>query len=625
MPLSMCRPDISNGRVTFTVECEFKATLTLMSDSLATPWRLLDIEILVEDCESQETGSLVHPQQVSYIHHIAQQRLMENEKPLQNLYTCLHYFCQSLQLEVLFFQSNKLINHRMGQFLKVDEYVPGKVLALSYWRDVKNKKASTYKLTIFPDEKQPNKPLCVVHSPKVVGTDGNRCVRYIDARCLSMESLIISSIQVRIMVKMRELKRALESLKYLCHMTHNPLVINLKLTPANHYVSICVLEVKGSFTASLPASLSDFKTPFLTCLNSNRKELGAVLSSMKLAALKASYLTELTASVQEFKSTSHNKNSILVKLFNRDSFFLMISFLEKEDNHVKYEIYEALNTSESMQYMLQIDTQNLSQPSKTPQALLLTQELSAVISFAEQTVLFEQLSQQLNNSNLFHTGKSRDSLNKCTQLFLFNTSKAFKTFQNNTKTVCRLVKRERYSFCIQLSLPSWPIKCKQQNENGSVVLTLNYETYDLVDLLKSLKIDLSKVDNIFKLASHYHPPTTPHHFNVESCSLNRIDVFYGTNNEYCTTVTFNPQDDLFELFFWTTSPSYTSNCHSRSSHHLQRTLNYTRSLSQLVTTLCSTQPLLTTLFSLPTLPFLKPHAPKVIIYSLNVSNAVWRY
>ena len=45
---------IENGQVTFLVKNEFAASLTLMGDGLQVPWRLLKIEILVEDKETGE-------------------------------------------------------------------------------------------------------------------------------------------------------------------------------------------------------------------------------------------------------------------------------------------------------------------------------------------------------------------------------------------------------------------------------------------------------------------------------------------------------------------------------------------------------------------------------------------
>jgi mediator of RNA polymerase II transcription subunit 14 len=50
---------IENGQVTFFVKNEFAASLTLMGDGLQMPWRLLKIEILVEDKETGE-GNHTH-------------------------------------------------------------------------------------------------------------------------------------------------------------------------------------------------------------------------------------------------------------------------------------------------------------------------------------------------------------------------------------------------------------------------------------------------------------------------------------------------------------------------------------------------------------------------------------
>ena len=49
---------IENGQVTFFVKNEFAASLTLMGDGLQMPWRLLKIEILVEDKETGEGNHL---------------------------------------------------------------------------------------------------------------------------------------------------------------------------------------------------------------------------------------------------------------------------------------------------------------------------------------------------------------------------------------------------------------------------------------------------------------------------------------------------------------------------------------------------------------------------------------
>lgn len=124
-----------------------------MGDGFNIPWRLLEIDILVED---KETGgsttqflldmqtlinrffldgkNLVHSLQVQYIHQLIQSRLVDNPQPLTEVYNCLHFFCQSLQLEVLYSQTLRLMRDRLDDHIHVDEYIPGKCLTVSYWR-----------------------------------------------------------------------------------------------------------------------------------------------------------------------------------------------------------------------------------------------------------------------------------------------------------------------------------------------------------------------------------------------------------------------------------------------------------------------------------------------------------
>jgi mediator of RNA polymerase II transcription subunit 14 len=67
-----------------------------MGDGPNIPWRLLDIDILVEDPETGDGQSLVHSLQVSYIHQLVQSRLIDSELPLDDLYTCLRKYRPSL-------------------------------------------------------------------------------------------------------------------------------------------------------------------------------------------------------------------------------------------------------------------------------------------------------------------------------------------------------------------------------------------------------------------------------------------------------------------------------------------------------------------------------------------------
>lgn len=48
-----------------------------------------------------EGKPLTHPLQVGYIQRVLQARIADSLDPLKEVYSFLHFFCQSLQLEVI--------------------------------------------------------------------------------------------------------------------------------------------------------------------------------------------------------------------------------------------------------------------------------------------------------------------------------------------------------------------------------------------------------------------------------------------------------------------------------------------------------------------------------------------
>ncbi|XP_013410599.1 mediator of RNA polymerase II transcription subunit 14 [Lingula anatina] len=213
LPPQMKKLKIANGRVKFLVEHEFEITLTLMGDGPSIPWRLLDIDILVEDHETGDGKALVHTLQVNYIHQLVQSRLLDNDRPLHDLYNCLHSFSQSLQLEVLHSQAERLRSQRLGDHIRVEEYTAGRSLVVSYWRlqvkrDTKPAdQPPVYKLSIHVDEADPGKPLQVTHTPEIQGKESYRVAQAIKSDHLSIEKLLIQTIQVRSQARLRELEK----------------------------------------------------------------------------------------------------------------------------------------------------------------------------------------------------------------------------------------------------------------------------------------------------------------------------------------------------------------------------------------------------------------------------------
>ncbi|XP_028993149.1 mediator of RNA polymerase II transcription subunit 14 isoform X2 [Betta splendens] len=215
LPPQLANLTVANGRVKFRVEGEFEATLTVMGDDPDIPWRLLKLEILVEDKETGDGRALVHSLQVNFIHELVQARLCADEKPLQDMYNCLHSFCLSLQLEVLHSQTLMLIRERWGDLVQEERYVPAKYLTLSVWNQQvlgrKTGTASVHKVTIKIDESDGSKPLQISHEPPLPACDSRLMERAMKIDHLSVEKLLIDSVHARSHQKLQELKAILKA------------------------------------------------------------------------------------------------------------------------------------------------------------------------------------------------------------------------------------------------------------------------------------------------------------------------------------------------------------------------------------------------------------------------------
>uniref|UniRef100_A0A1A8FHW1 Mediator of RNA polymerase II transcription subunit 14 n=1 Tax=Nothobranchius korthausae TaxID=1143690 RepID=A0A1A8FHW1_9TELE len=215
LPPQLANLTVANGRVKFRVEGEFEATLTVMGDDPDIPWRLLKLEILVEDKETGDGRALVHSLQVNFIHELVQARLCADEKPLQDMYNCLHSFCLSLQLEVLHSQTLMLIRERWGDLVQEERYMPAKYLTLSVWNQQvlgrKTGTASVHKVTIRIDESDGSKPLQISHEPPLPACDSKLMERAMKIDHLSVEKLLIDSVHARAHQKLQELKTVLKT------------------------------------------------------------------------------------------------------------------------------------------------------------------------------------------------------------------------------------------------------------------------------------------------------------------------------------------------------------------------------------------------------------------------------
>ena len=211
LPSQMRNLKIEFGRVTFHVEHEFELSLTLMGDNPSLPWRILNIDILVEDKETGGGKDLVHPLQIMFLQGLIQSRLTDNSKPLIDAYNTLHSFCLSLQLEVLQAQAFRLCRERLEDFIRIDDYVPGNRLLISYWKETPSSKDDKcFRLCVQIDSSEPTRPLQVIHFPELGHKDSSHSFQAIKSEYFSVEKILIQTTYERAKQKLIQLKKELD-------------------------------------------------------------------------------------------------------------------------------------------------------------------------------------------------------------------------------------------------------------------------------------------------------------------------------------------------------------------------------------------------------------------------------
>ena len=84
-----------------------------------------------------------------YLHQLVSSYLSDSARPLHDIYTILHSFCQSLQLEVLHSQVVQLCRDRLGDNVRVHDYQPGRLLSVAYWREVSGGRPRRHSMNTF--------------------------------------------------------------------------------------------------------------------------------------------------------------------------------------------------------------------------------------------------------------------------------------------------------------------------------------------------------------------------------------------------------------------------------------------------------------------------------------------
>ncbi|XP_012256588.1 mediator of RNA polymerase II transcription subunit 14 isoform X2 [Athalia rosae] len=367
---------IEAGRVTFMVEQEFSVSLTVMGDGPTVPWRLLELEILVSDRETGDGKALVHPLQTRYVHQVVQSRLAETSQPLSEVYHILHHFCQSLQLEVLYSQTLRLIRDRLDDHIHVDEYTPGKCLSISYWRELTSKDPRSelgYRLTVQVDQHDPARPLAVVHIPSLGSkvsfkpsqdsvSKNNQNItkcnipsiqeseiadRAIRSDLLSMECLLVHTIYVRTRSRLLELKQELQSMlkDVECTLAGSPAILSVPILQPCLRAELLLVTV-DTHTGMLQCHVPQYEAPLVpeltATLNGDHSRLPTLISELRYWITQRrceKTLQHLPATPHERLPLLHHpdhpmskisRHRMFIQLHRHPNVILIVAFKEKE-------------------------------------------------------------------------------------------------------------------------------------------------------------------------------------------------------------------------------------------------------------------------------------------------------
>ncbi|BES92650.1 U1 small nuclear ribonucleoprotein C [Nesidiocoris tenuis] len=302
---------------------------------------------------SQAYGkALVHSLQVNYIHQVLQARLVDHPNPLAEVYSFLHYFCQSLQLEVLYSQTLRLCKDRLDNHIHVDEYTPGKCLTISYWRELTSKDPKSelgFKLTLQVCQHDPARPLQVCHVPTLGAKDAELVEKGIKPELVSMEHLLIQTIYTRTRSRLSELKTHIQRIvnNLTCVMEGCPSVLSVPvLYPylRAEQLLITVDTHTGMFRCHVPNYEPPIITELESALNADQSRITTLISELRFWIVQRrceKTLQHLPATPHERLPLLHapdhpmakiGKHRMFIRLHKHRNIILIVELKEKESN-----------------------------------------------------------------------------------------------------------------------------------------------------------------------------------------------------------------------------------------------------------------------------------------------------
>ncbi|CAF3177384.1 unnamed protein product [Rotaria socialis] len=361
LPIQFSTVTIKNGLVILTVHGEFEVKLGITNDNLSSSWRLYQTKLFVQDPEEPEQD-LVHPSQIYVLTNFIQSWLNESEKPLFDLYQYLHYYCQSLRLQVLFEQAHRIRNQGAKQKdLLISGYSACKSFNVEYWKDyyannsnnnqqkktILNGKNIDIGMTILCDN---DGKFQIQHWPPLPIDDTIAVSKILEKPIFTMEEILNRTIFARCQRRFEELKETI-----------------LSTTKAN-------IEIDSSIPALKCELLPESTTEEILFISINPfSGFFKVVSYM--AHINCNIYTRIPSlNLKNELTTPFISNSIFIELIHNEGFYILVHVSDVNQLLIQYYllIVEKRSSTHESVVLQQQDTSN--QPTTTPPTTTTTNE-----------------------------------------------------------------------------------------------------------------------------------------------------------------------------------------------------------------------------------------------------------
>ncbi|RMC06254.1 hypothetical protein DUI87_15685 [Hirundo rustica rustica] len=609
LPPQLANLTVANGRVKFRVEGEFEATLTVMGDDPDIPWRLLKLEILVEDKETGDGRALVHSMQINFIHQLVQSRLFADEKPLQDI--------------------QQVLGRKTGT-------------------------ASVHKVTIKIDETDVSKPLQISHEPPLPACDSKLMERAMKIDHLSIEKLLIDSVHARSHQKLQELKAILKSYNVNDNSfieTALPTLVIPILEPCgrSECLHVFVDLHSGMFQLMLygvdqltlddiEKSVNDDMKRIIPWLQQLKFWLGQQRCKQSIKHLP----TVSSETLQLANYASHpvgnlSKHKLFIKLTRLPQYYIVVEMFDVPGNPTEVEYkyhflsvsYAEGDDSPATALLLQqfkpnieelvLDTKGGKQmksgvkrklsgdpcsiepkkPKRSGEMCAFNKVLAHIVAMCDTNMPFIGLRIELSNMDIPHQGVQveGDGFSHAIRLLKIPP--------------CKGVNEET-----QKALDRSLLDCtfRLQGPTRHVYLTYENQLSEPVGGRKVVEMFLNDWNSIARLYECVLEfarslPDIPNHLNIFSevriYNYRKLILCYGTTKGSSISIQWNSILQKFHISLGTVGPnSGCSNCHNTILHQLQEMFNKTPNVVQLLQVLFDTQAPLNAINKLPTVPML---------------------